>query len=41
MDANLHDILAAARRQDFSLFLIKVFETLHPGEPPLERAWYI
>lgn len=34
-------ILAAARRQDFSLFVMKVFETLHPGEPPLELGWYI
>ena len=34
-------ILAAARRQYFSLFLMKVFATLHPGEPPLELAWYL
>lgn len=34
-------ILAAARRQYFSLFLMKVFATLHPGKPPLELAWYL
>ncbi|QGN56133.1 hypothetical protein [Novosphingobium sp. Gsoil 351] len=33
--------LAAARRQDLSLFVMKVFETLHPGAPPLRLAWYI
>jgi predicted phage terminase large subunit-like protein len=35
------ELLAAARRQDFSIFLMKVFETLHPGAPPLVMAWYI
>jgi len=34
-------ILAAARRTNFSFFLKKVFETLHPGAPPLHMAWYI
>ena len=34
-------LLAALRRTDLSAFLMKVFETLHPGEPPLFRAWYI
>lgn len=34
-------ILAAARRTNFSFFLKKVFETLHPGAPPLRMAWYI
>lgn len=34
-------LLSAARRQQFPLFLIKAFETLHPGEPPLELAWYL
>src|SRR6187399_3239203 len=33
--------LAAARRQHFPLFLMKAFETLHPGDPPLELAWYL
>lgn len=33
--------LAAARRTHFVLFLMKVFETLHPGEPPLRLAWYL
>lgn len=31
----------AARRQHFSLFLMKAFETLHPGEPPLQMVWYL
>ncbi|MEA1085212.1 phage terminase large subunit [Sphingomonas sp. CD22] len=33
--------LAAARRQRLSLFLVKAFETLHPGERPLQCGWYI
>ena len=33
--------LAAARRQHLPVFLMKAFETLHPGENPLECAWYI
>lgn len=33
--------LAAAKRTYFGLFLMKVFETLHPGEPPLQLAWYL
>lgn len=35
------DILAAARRSHLLFFLMKVFETLHPGKPPLEVAWYL
>lgn len=42
---NMHldaaSMLSAARRQDFFMFLKKVFDTLHPGEPPLGEAWYI
>ena len=34
-------VLAAARRTEFAFFLMKVFATLHPGEPPLDLAWYI
>lgn len=34
-------LIATARRTDFACFLMKVFETLHPGEPPLQMAWYI
>lgn len=34
-------ILSALRRTDFSAFVMKVFETLHPGAPPLIRAWYL
>ncbi|MGJ3627159.1 hypothetical protein AB5I41_09870 [Sphingomonas sp. MMS24-JH45] len=33
--------LAAARRERLSLFLVKAFETLHTGEPPLDCVWYI
>lgn len=35
------DVLPALRRQHFELFLLKAFETLHPGDPPLELAWYL
>ena len=35
------DLLPAARRQHFLLFVMKVYETLHPGEPPLRIVWYI
>lgn len=40
---NIHTptLLSAMRRQQFQLFLIKAFETLHPGDPPLELAWYL
>jgi predicted phage terminase large subunit-like protein len=34
-------ILSALRRSDFSAFVMKVFETLHPGALPLNRAWYL
>lgn len=33
--------LAAARRTYFPAFLMKVFETLHPSDPPLEMSWYM
>ena len=38
-----HDLLLirAAQREHFSFFLMKCFETLHPGEPPLRLAWYL
>lgn len=39
--ARARRFLRTARRSEFSLFLMKVFETLHPGEPPLAMAWYI
>jgi predicted phage terminase large subunit-like protein len=35
------DIAAALQRTHLRYFLLKVFETLHPGEPPLERSWYL
>lgn len=34
-------LLSALRRQNFELFLVKAFETLHPGDPPLDLAWYL
>ncbi len=33
--------VSAARRTHFPLFLMKVFETLHPGDPPLNLPWYL
>nr|WP_166177853.1 phage terminase large subunit [Altererythrobacter segetis] len=38
-----HDpaLLSTARRQFFPLFLVKAFETLHSGDPPLELGWYL
>lgn len=39
--AMIERALGTARRQHFPLFLMKVFETLHPGEPPLGLSWYI
>ena len=35
------EILSLARRTRLDLFVIKVFETLHPGEPTLHIAWYL
>lgn len=35
------ELLSAIRRQHFPMFLVKAFETLHPGDPPLELAWYL
>jgi hypothetical protein len=34
-------MLSAARRLHFLLFVMKCFETLHPGAPPLHPAWYL
>ena len=34
-------LVSAARRQHLDMFMIKVFETLHPGDPPLHMVWYI
>lgn len=34
-------ILAAAQRSQLAFFLVKCFETLHPGEPPLRLVWYL
>ena len=33
--------VAAARRTYLSLFVMKVFKALRPGEPPLRMSWYI
>ena len=41
MNMDTAAIVSALRRSDLSLFLMKVFETLHPGEPPLRDAWYL
>lgn len=41
MQAHPMDLLSALRRQQFEFFLLKAFETLHPGEQPLELAWYL
>lgn len=37
----MRPLLHAILRQDFHAFLMKCFETLHPGQPPLGRAWYL
>ena len=34
-------LLTALRRQHFPAFLTKAFETLHPGEAPLDMQWYL
>ena len=41
MNVDQGRMLSALRRTDFSFFLMKVFETLHPGAPPLRRIWYL
>src|SRR6478752_3862859 len=41
MSAQSLRYVSAARRTHFPLFLMKVFETLHPGEPPLKVSWYL
>ncbi|BBI21789.1 hypothetical protein EKJ_26360 [Qipengyuania flava] len=41
MRLNEDKVLSAMRRQHFELFLIKAFETLHPGDRPLDLAWYL
>jgi len=41
MDAPTGLHLSAARRSQFPLFLMKVFETLHPSDPPVKLAWYL
>jgi predicted phage terminase large subunit-like protein len=41
MNAINPSVFAALRRRDFRMFLMKAFETLHPGKSPLELAWYI
>jgi predicted phage terminase large subunit-like protein len=40
MRQKLH-VLRAAQRTDLSLFLVKAFELLHPGQPTLELRWYL
>ena len=41
MNAPTIRYVSAARRSHFPLFLMKVFETLHPNEPPLKLPWYL
>lgn len=41
MKLNNKQVLSAMRRQHFEFFLVKAFETLHPGDPPLLLAWYL
>lgn len=41
MTAPLDRRLAAVLRSDFSLFVMKVYGTLHPGEPPVTMSWYL
>lgn len=41
MSTRSERVLPAARREYLSFFVLKVFETLHPGAPPLGLAWYI
>lgn len=38
---NMADALAAAQRSHLIFFLMKCFETLHPGQPPLTISWYL
>jgi hypothetical protein len=35
------DLLLAAMRQHFHLFLMRVFGDLHAGAEPLQLAWYL
>ncbi|UZK65410.1 phage terminase large subunit family protein [Sphingomonas sp. M1-B02] len=37
----MNELLSAALRQYFSLFLARVFGDLHPGAGPLGRSWYL
>jgi predicted phage terminase large subunit-like protein len=41
MQLNHTQVLSALRRQQFEYFLTKAFETLHPGDQPLDLAWYL
>ena len=41
MSVPRHLAIVAASRTNLSYFLMRAFETLHPGEPPLMRVWYI
>jgi predicted phage terminase large subunit-like protein len=41
MSAQEATVIAALCRSNLAYFLLKVFEELHPGAPPLRLAWYI
>src|SRR3954465_12246489 len=36
-----NDVLSEGMRIHFSLFVMKCFETLHPGQSPLQLTWYL
>ena len=35
------NVIAALQRAHLKFFLMKTFELLHPGAPPLHLAWYL
>lgn len=39
--SGLGNVIDAARREHLAFFLMKTFEALHPGAPPLVLTWYI
>ena len=41
MTTNATSVAAALRRRYLFCFLVAVFRTLHPGQPPLRPLWYL
>jgi predicted phage terminase large subunit-like protein len=39
--SNMNEHLAGAMRQNFMLFLMRVYGDLHPGKAPLDESWYL